>query len=86
MEKLKEALCSVQPSSEISGLLDTLEEKIGGLYAKGETGAETQPLNVKKPQGRSSGVLWQNAESVVRENLLKRWRDRFVVQPKVQIK
>ena len=24
-------------------------------------------MNVKKPQGRSSGVLWQSAESVVRE-------------------
>lgn len=43
VKKLKEILCNVQPSSEISELLDTLEEKIGGLYAKGETGAKLNP-------------------------------------------
>ena len=43
MKKLKEILCNVQPSSEISQLLDTLEEKIGGLYAKGEAGSKSNP-------------------------------------------
>lgn len=43
VKKLKEMLCNVQPSSEISELLDTLEEKIGGLYAKGETGSKSNP-------------------------------------------
>lgn len=43
MKKLKEILCNVQPSSEISELLGTLEEKIGGLYAKGETGSKSNP-------------------------------------------
>lgn len=43
VKKLKEILCNVQPSSEISELLDTLEEKIGGLYVKGETGSKSNP-------------------------------------------
>lgn len=43
VKKLKEILCNVQPSSEISHLLDTLEEKIGGLYAKGEAGSKSNP-------------------------------------------
>ena len=43
VKKLKEILCNVQPSSEISKLLDTLEEKIGGLYAKGEAGSKSNP-------------------------------------------
>ena len=41
VKKLKEILCNIQPSSEISQLLDTLEEKIGGLYAKGEAGSKS---------------------------------------------
>lgn len=43
VKKLKEILCNVQPSSEISELLDTLEEKIRGLYAKGEVGSKSNP-------------------------------------------
>ena len=43
VKKLKEMLFNVQPSSEISELLDTLEEKIGGLYAKGEAGSKSNP-------------------------------------------
>lgn len=43
VKKLKEMLCNVQPSSEISELLDILEEKIGGLYAKGEAGSKSNP-------------------------------------------
>ena len=43
VKKLKEMLCNVQPSGEISELLDTLEEKIGGLYAKSKTGTKSDP-------------------------------------------
>lgn len=43
IKKLREMLCNVQPSGEISGLLDTLEKKIGGLYAKSKSGTKSDP-------------------------------------------